>query len=122
MRFEGKFAMLYKVVVLLSTPKARRISMTKWEKFKHYSYLYFRYDFVESLRNIRRRVWNKRLKLWWYQLFIRKNEFHPSLNTDIEAMLVMNDEELEIYRNDLYRRRVIAHNRDIAEEERRVVE
>ena len=91
--------------------------MTKWEKFKHELYWYFRYNFREDLRNIRRKIWNKRIKFWWYQLFIRKDEFHPSLNLDFEAILVMDQNELEKYRNDISRRRSIAHNRDLAKED-----
>lgn len=85
--------------------------MTKWKKFWHYRYLYFRYGLVNGLRNIRRKIWNKRIKLAWYRLFVRKDEFHPSLNLDTEAMVVMNDDELRAYRADIMRRRTIAHNR-----------
>ena len=91
--------------------------MTEWQKFKHEMHLYFRYDFREDLRNIRRRIWNKRIKLWWYQLFVRKNEFHPSLNADTEAMMVMDEKELGKYYEDLGKRRAIAHNRDLARED-----
>ena len=87
--------------------------MTKWEKFKHSLYL-FRCGFLDDLRDLRRKIWNKRIKLWWYRSFIRKNEFHSSLNMDVEAMMVMNEEELKRYFNDLARRRRIAHNRDFA--------
>ncbi|MEK7658486.1 MAG: hypothetical protein AAB352_01305 [Patescibacteria group bacterium] len=89
--------------------------MTKWEKFKHSLYL-FRCDFLDGTRNLRRKIWNKRIKLWWHKLFIRKDEFHLSLNMDAEAMMVMNKEELKRYFDDLRRRRRIAHNRDLAKE------
>ena len=90
--------------------------MTEWQKFKHEMRLYFRYEFMEDLRNIRRRIWNKRIKLWWHCLFIRKNEFHSSLNTDAEAMIVMDENEIERYYDDLGRRRAIAHRRSLAKE------
>lgn len=90
--------------------------MNGWKKALHYFLLYFRYEFTEDLRNIRRRIWNKRLKLWWHRLFVRKDEFHSSLSTDPEAMIVMNGKELEKYHEDVARRRSIAHNRDLARE------
>ena len=63
--------------------------------------------------DLRRKIWNKRLRLWWYRLYIRQDEFHRSLNSDIEAMLVMDSSELKAYFKDLYRRRRIAHRRDM---------
>lgn len=72
------------------------------------------YNFQESLKDLRRRIWNKRLKLWWYRLWVRRNEFHKSLETDMEAMLAMDEDELASYYADLQRRRVIAHKRSFA--------
>jgi len=94
-----------------------RIAMTKWEKFKFRTYVYFRYKFPESLRNVRRRIWNAGIKLFWHRLFVRKNEFHSSLDMDIEAIMVMGKKRLEKYRNDIARRRWIAHKRDLAKED-----
>lgn len=91
--------------------------MNKWQKFRHYASLYFRFELLEGLKNIRRRIWNKRLKLWWYQFFVRKNEFHPSLRIDLEAVMVMDPKELERYYYDLIRRRAIAHSRALAKED-----
>lgn len=91
--------------------------MTKWQKFKHKAYLYFRYDLWESLRNLRRRVWNKHLKMWWGKLFVRKDEFHKSLDMDPEALMVMNKKELREYYQDLAKRRAIAHERQLARED-----
>jgi len=51
----------------------------------------------EKLTDLRRRIWNKRLLLWWYRLFIRRDEFHRSLSSDLEAMLVMDSSELRKY-------------------------
>jgi hypothetical protein len=67
----------------------------------------------EKLADLRRMIWNKRLLLWWYRLFIRRDEFHKSLNSDSEAMLVMDSSELRKYFEDLYRRRKIAHQREL---------
>jgi hypothetical protein len=84
--------------------------VTEWEKIC----LYFRYELPESLRNIRRRIWNKRLKLWWYQLYVRRDEFHPSLETDDQAIMVMDHRERRKYHQNLGQRRSIAHNRSLA--------
>lgn len=90
--------------------------MNKWERFKFGVYLYLRYDIWEDIRNIRRRIWNKRIKLWWYRLFVRKDEFHSSLSTDFEVMQVMNEDELSRYYSDLNRRREAAHKRSLVKE------
>ena len=63
---------------------------------------------------IKRRVWNKRILLWWYRLWIRKNEFHCSLEMDAEAMIEMNEQERNVYLLDLLHRRRIAHKRDLS--------
>ena len=63
---------------------------------------------------IKRRVWNKHLLLWWYRLWIRKDEFHISLSTDREAMLEMNKKELKEYFKDIDKRRRMAHQRDFS--------
>lgn len=91
--------------------------MTKWQKYKWFLYLYFCYDLPEKIRNIRRRFWNAGIKLWWYRLFIRKGEFHKSLDLDIDAMIVMDDEKLQKYCDDVVRRRLISHERDLAEQD-----
>lgn len=64
---------------------------------------------------IKRRIWNKHILLWWHRLWIRKDEFHCSLNMDTEAMLEMNGVETEKYLTDLLRRRMIAHRQDLVE-------
>ena len=92
--------------------------MTKWQKYRLFLYLYFRYDLPESLRNIRRRIWNAGIKLWWYRLFIRKNELHKSLGMDLDAMIVMNKDEFEEYDKDLADRRWLADNRENSQEDR----
>lgn len=91
--------------------------MTKWQKFWHDAYLYLWHDFWEKLGNIRRRIWNKRIKLWWYRLWIRKDELHSSLDIDNQALAVMNKEERERYVDDITRRREIARKRALARED-----
>lgn len=63
---------------------------------------------------IKRLVWNRGLKLGWYRLWVRKDEFHPSLNMDVKAMVGMSKEVRKKYELDLVRRRQIAHDRDLA--------
>ena len=70
----------------------------------------------EWLTDIRRRLWNKHIKLFWYRLYVRRNEFHKSLNTDFDAMVVMDCDEMKAYYADLQRRRTIAHKRDLRRE------
>lgn len=67
----------------------------------------------DFLRTLRRQVWNKRIKLAWDRLWIRKNEFHSSLSLDDEVLFVMNEKEQEEYHRDLERRRRIAHERSL---------
>lgn len=57
------------------------------------------------------------LTLWWYRLWVRREEFHPSLDMDVGAMESMTPGERVAYREDLLRRRHIAHMRYIARED-----
>lgn len=61
-------------------------------------------------------IWNRTLKMWWYKLWIHEDEFHKSLDMDLNAMLVMNQKQLEKYWADLARRCDIAHRREFKEE------
>ena len=54
-----------------------------------------------------------RIKLFWYRLWVRKNEFHKSLEMDSFDMMTMNKNEQSKYLSDLCRRREIAHQRDL---------
>lgn len=65
------------------------------------------------LISLRRRIWNKMILLWWYRLWVRKNEFHKSLDFDFEAMMVMNQKGRKKYWKDLAKRRQKAHERDL---------
>jgi hypothetical protein len=60
-----------------------------------------------------RSIWNRGLLLFWYRLWIRKNEFHKSLAIDPWAVIDMPTEWKEAYYADLTRRRTIAHERDL---------
>ena len=56
-------------------------------------------------------VWNKCV-LWWHRLWIRKDEFHRSLDLDSLNLDGMSKQKKEEYLIDLNRRREIAHRRD----------
>ena len=53
-----------------------------------------------------------RLRLYWARLYVRKDEFHSSLDLDMDTLATMNKKEQEWYFNDLARRRKIAHERE----------
>ena len=55
-----------------------------------------------------------RIRYWWQRLWVRKDEFHSSLNMDVVAMHNMTEAERTTYQWDLIRRRNIAHERDLA--------
>ena len=69
--------------------------------------------FKNSLGKIKRQVWNKRILLWWYRLWLRKDEFHNSLTMDTAALKEMTPEEQKEYCDDLAKRRQLAHERDL---------
>lgn len=58
-------------------------------------------------------VWNRGIKLRWYRLWIRKDEFHPSLSYDPMATRHMSQEQRLAYVKDLNHRRDIARERDL---------
>jgi len=70
-----------------------------------------------GLRRARVRFWIGP-KLWWNRLWIRKDEFHPSLSMDSVMLAEMDHVEREDYLTDLVRRRETAHRRDIARQDR----
>lgn len=87
----------------------------KWhEKVRIVLYVW-RLDVKSLPDKIKRRIWNKHILLWWHRLYIRKDEFHRSLDIDGAAMLEMNKQEKKNYLADIVRRREIAHRRDLAE-------
>lgn len=56
-----------------------------------------------------------RLRHWYQRLWIRRDEFHPSTDLDIEVLGALEPSEQRWYHADLYRRRDIAHRRDLGE-------
>lgn len=67
-------------------------------------------DFFERCRWF---FWDAGIKLSWYRLWIRKNEFHKSLDYDDMATMYMSGGQEREYLEDLMRRRNIAHKRDL---------
>ena len=74
---------------------------------------------VWRIEDVAGRVWYQlkllpyRPRIWWDTLWIRKDEFHRSLNMNISAMQRMNNADQKKYVADLARRREIAHERDL---------
>ena len=54
------------------------------------------------------------IRLRWSRLWIRENEFHPSLDSDAEYYYYLPSEGYTAYWQDLVRRREIAHRRSLA--------
>ncbi len=55
-----------------------------------------------------------KLRAWWCELWIRADEFHPSLNLDVEvAVRLPSDKERMNYTSRLLERRDIAHKRTL---------
>jgi hypothetical protein len=52
------------------------------------------------------------LRFRWARLWIRKDEFHPSLDSDADYFLCLPREKQENYWLNLIKRRNIAHKRD----------
>lgn len=67
---------------------------------------------ADSLYLLKTRIWNARLLLWWYQLYIRLDEFDVSLEFDGAAWRVMSKKRRYQYARDLAVRRRIAHTRN----------
>ena len=54
-----------------------------------------------------------KLKILWYRLWIRKDEFHHSLNTKPDLMMDITRDERQQYMENLLIRRCIAHKKDL---------
>ena len=54
-----------------------------------------------------------RMRLFWAQMWVRKDEFHRSLDIDMEAMMQMDREQQRQYLERINKRREIAHKRDL---------
>jgi len=70
------------------------------------------------LNKIKCLIWNKGIKLFYckiYPLFGR-NEFHFSLNIDVEAVVGMSQIQKDKYFDNLMKRRKIMHEKTINKE------
>lgn len=76
------------------------------------AFFMFCFDVKVFSNRIKRRIWNKRILLWWHRLYLRKDEFDCSLDINSGAMLEMNKKERDKYLKDLFKRREIAHQRN----------
>ena len=65
---------------------------------------------------IKQYVWNRKILLWWYRLWIRKDEFHLSTHYDQDAINEMGEREFEVYRQNLLKRKIIADKKEFPEE------
>jgi len=63
-------------------------------------------------QEIKRFFLRQPFKLFWNRLWIRKDEFHKSLDFNPKAYSNMTTQEKREYNIDLGRRRTIAHKRD----------
>lgn len=81
---------------------------------KHGLVLYIWWLYIKCLpTKMKHRLWNKHILLWWYKLWLRKDEFSRSLDIDIKAMFEMNEKEKAKYIKDLMHRRDLAHERNL---------
>ncbi|MFM2383607.1 MAG: hypothetical protein RIQ72_179, partial [Candidatus Parcubacteria bacterium] len=51
------------------------------------------------------------IRVWWHRLWIRRDEFHPSLNMCIEYACTLSPDKRLAYRKDIVKRRDVAHQR-----------
>ena len=73
----------------------------------------------EPCKHIKSIIWNRGIKLFWNRLWIRENEFHKSLNTDIYALMYMNSKQRDKYYTKLAKRRDIAHKQDMERDDKK---
>ena len=88
----------------------KRMSISEYLKMK---WLQLKYQVSGNWLWLKCRVWNAGILLLWNRLWIRRDEFHPSLDQDLCAMMVMSEKRRERYIKDLMCRRQIAHERDL---------
>ena len=86
--------------------------MTKFQKTRG-AFMHRVHRFVSWLR-YQAKMLRHRPRLAWTRAWIRRDEFHRSLDLDEAVMLDMNDADRKRYIVDLIRRRNEAHERDIS--------
>jgi hypothetical protein len=55
-----------------------------------------------------------KLRHFWYSTWIRKDEFHRSLDIDFDYMMILDSEDVQKYLSNLNKRRRISHERDLS--------
>lgn len=85
-------------------------SMTRKELFKIRIQL-----LKDNIRFMLNRLWYVHIRQWWYELWIRKDEFHQSLDMDFMVLAHMNEGERNKYAEAIVRRRNIAHEKSLGE-------
>lgn len=88
-------------------------NVKKWVTLLHYLWLDLCFDIRSWRGKVKRSIWNRGIKLQWNRLWIRKDEFHESLDMDARAIFDMDQRQRDAYMKDLMRRRQIAHDRDL---------
>jgi len=87
----------------------RRICNRTWDYF-------FLNDVLWNIRHPFKFFYQTRfcsiIRVWWNFLWIRRDEFHPSLDFDTCAFIKMSKKDREMYLSKLVRRRRVAHERD----------
>jgi len=76
-------------------------------------WLLFVFGLKDIIHYMKCLMWNRGLRLLWCKLWIRKDEFHSSLEMDLEAMWYMPPKKVQKYLEDLAMCRRIAHERDM---------
>ncbi len=72
------------------------------------------WEIQRDIQKATRFIWNRGIKLFWYKLWIRKDEFHSSLDMDIHATMDMDSDQRDKYYKDLVKRRNIAHEKGLS--------
>ncbi len=74
--------------------------------------------FFDKLDRFLCRSLPRSIRFWWAMLWIREDEFHPSLDFDFEYAYLLSAKGRDAYWLDLARRRGIVHERDLAKEQK----
>ena len=84
----------------------------RWQLEMHWNRIYGRAEWSYGIRTF----WLK-LKLKSQENFIPKNEFDGSLSLDIDALRYLKPKDLDKYTRNLVRRRQLAHDQEMAEDD-----
>ena len=79
--------------------------------------LEFKYEIIPWLQDLphklKRVIWHKYVLVWWGKAWVRKDEFHSSLDIDVAAAMEMTPQQRKAYYASPTRRRQIAHEREL---------